>query len=168
MRPRIQFRTSPEIKTAEQGRRRIAQAGFTLIEIMAVVVIIGLLASLVGFNVRNSIMKARAKTAATQIKTMEGALELYRMDNARYPTTEQGIEALVREPSAPPTPRDYPPGGYMRGGKVPLDPWGTEYGYESPGQHNAHSFDLWSLGADGTPGGSGADADIGNWSTGAE
>jgi len=141
----------------------VAELGFTLIEIMAVVVIIGLLAGLVGVNVRNSIMKARVKTTRTQINSIENALELYRMDHARYPTTEQGLEALVRAPSSQPVPRDYPPGGYMKGDKMPTDPWGTPYGYENPGQHNSNSFDLWSLGGDSQPGGAEINSDIGNW-----
>ncbi len=163
MRSRILHRRIRPAGEALSTPRRVAELGFTLIEIMAVVVIIGLLAGLVGVNVRNSIMKARVKTTRTQIKTLEGALELYRMDHARYPTTEQSLEALIRAPSSPPVPRDYPPGGYMTGDVIPLDPWGSPYGYENPGQHNANSFDLWSLGGDGQPGGSSIDADIGNW-----
>jgi general secretion pathway protein G len=85
------------------------------------------------------------------------------MDNGQFPTTEQGLDALVRPPSTEPVPRSYPPGGYLSGGKVPPDPWGEAYHYESPGQHNEHSFDLWSFGADRTPGGEGVSTDVGNW-----
>jgi general secretion pathway protein G len=138
-------------------------AGFTLIEIMAVVLIIGLLSTLVGVAIFQQVDKARVTTARTQIKNLESALEAYRMDNARYPTTEQGLEALVSEPSGDPVPRNFLPGGYIQGGSVPADPWGEPYQYESPGQHNLQSFDLWSLGADNTPGGDGIDSDIANW-----
>src|SRR5690606_1400391 len=108
--------------------------------------------------------KARVTTAKTQINQIEAALDFYRMDNGRYPTTEQGLEALVREPNIEPLPRNYRREGYLKGGKVPLDPWGSRYEYLAPGQHNTYSFDLWSYGADGRPGGTGVDADIGNWS----
>jgi general secretion pathway protein G len=85
------------------------------------------------------------------------------MDNARYPTTEQGLDALILEPSSDPAPRNFQPGGYIQGGALPADPWGEPYQYRAPGEHNPHSFDLWSLGADGADGGDGLDADIGNW-----
>ena len=145
------------------GMRSREQRGFTLIEIMAVVLIIGLLSTIVGVAIFNQVDKARVTTARTQIKRLEGALETYRMDNARYPTTEQGLEALVHEPSSEPAPRNFQPGGYIQGGQIPMDPWSEPYQYESPGQQNPHSFDLWSLGADNQPGGEGLDADIGNW-----
>jgi general secretion pathway protein G len=138
-------------------------AGFTLIEIMAVVLIIGLLSTIVGVAIFGQVDKARVTTAKTQIKRLEGALETYRMDNARYPTTEQGLDALILEPSSDPAPRNFQPGGYIQGGALPADPWGEPYQYRAPGEHNPHSFDLWSLGADGADGGDGLDADIGNW-----
>ncbi len=141
-------------------------AAFTLIEIMAVVIIIGLLTTIVGAAIFNQVDKGRVTTAGAQINSLEGVLELYRMDNGRFPTTEQGLEALVRAPTGDPAPRNYPPGGYLKGGKVPKDPWGNPYGYESPGQRNVHSFDLWSFGADGANGGEGTDADVGNWEDG--
>jgi general secretion pathway protein G len=142
---------------------RARHAGFTLIEIMAVVLIIGLLSTLVGVAIFNQVDKAKVTAAQTQIRQLENALETYRMDNSRYPSTEQGLEALVREPTGDPVPRNYQPGGYLRGGAVPLDPWSEPYQYRNPGEHNAHSFDLWSLGADNNPGGEGIDADVGNW-----
>lgn len=141
-----------------------ASAGFTLIEIMAVVLIMGLLMGLVGVSVFGQVDKARITTAQTQIRNIESALELYRMDNSRYPTTEQGLEALLRRPSSAPEPRSYPAGGYLSKSDALKDPWGMTFQYESPGQHNGHSFDLWSLGADQQPGGEEVDADIGNWS----
>ncbi|HJO23268.1 MAG: type II secretion system major pseudopilin GspG [Myxococcota bacterium] len=143
-------------------RNRI-QSGFTLIEIMAVVIIIGLLTGVVGFQIFQQVDKGRATTARTQISTLEGVLELYRMDNGKFPTTEQGLEALVQEPTSDPIPRNYPAGGYLKGGKVPQDPWHNPYEYEAPGQHNSHAFDIWSLGSDNNPGGQGIDSDIGNW-----
>jgi general secretion pathway protein G len=137
--------------------------GFTLIEIMAVVLIIGLLTTLVGTVIFQQVDKARVTAARAQIKTLESALEFYRMDSGRYPTTEQGLDALVHEPTIEPVPRDYRPEGYLQGGAVPEDPWGELYQYLSPGENNAYSFDLWSYGADGQPGGDGVDADLGNW-----
>ncbi len=147
------------LKTAS----RRSALGFTLIEIMAVVLIIGLLSSIVGFAVFQQVDKGRTVTAKTQIANLEGVLELYRMDNARFPTTEQGLEALIRRASSSPEPRNFPAGGYLKGGRVPEDPWGEQYYYESPGTHNPHAFDLWSHGADGAQGGEGVDRDIGNW-----
>lgn len=142
-------------------RRRLG--GFTLIEIMAVVLIIGLLGGIVGAAIFGRIDQARVTTAKTQIKQIEAALDFYRMDNGRYPTSDQGLDALVHQPSIEPIPRSYRPEGYLAGGKVPLDPWKNPYQYLSPGQNNTFSFDLWSHGADGAPGGSDTDADIGNW-----
>jgi len=138
----------------------MATRGFTLIEIMAVVLIIGLLSTLVGLAIFPQIDKSRVNTARAQIKMLDAALETYRMDNARFPTTEQGLEALIRESAEA---RNFQLGGYLRERRIPVDPWGDEYHYESPGQHNSHSYDLWSFGADGTAGGDGVDADIGNW-----
>jgi general secretion pathway protein G len=144
-------------------RDRRRSGAFTLIEIMAVVIIIGLLTTIVGAAIFQQVDKGRVTTARAQISNLEGVLELYRMDNGRFPTTDQGLEALVEPPTLEPLPRSYPPGGYLQGGKVPLDPWGAPYYYESPGQNNEHSFDLWSSGADGAAGGEGVDADIANW-----
>jgi len=137
--------------------------GFSLIEIMAVVVIIGLLIALVGVNVRGQMESARVSTARAQIDRLESALEFYYMDNAVYPTTEQGLEALIRRPTTPPEPRRYQPDGYLQKKTIPLDPWGEPYQYRAPGEHNPNAFDLWSYGADRVPGGTDAAADIGNW-----
>ncbi len=136
-------------------------SGFTLIEIMAVVMIIGLLSSLVGYAVFQQVDKGRMVATRAQISNLEGVLELYRMDNARFPTTEQGLDALVHKSSISPEPRRFQAGGYMK--KVPVDPWGEPYHYESPGINNSRSFDLWSTGADSAPGGEDIDADIVNW-----
>ena len=138
--------------------------GFTLIEIMAVVLIIGLLTAVVGTAIFGQIDRARVTTAKTQMKNIEAALDFYRMDNGKYPTTEQGLDALVHQPTTEPVPRQYRPEGYINGGKVPRDPWNNPYEYQAPGQRNAYGFDIWSFGADGQPGGKDVDADIGNWS----
>ena len=144
-------------------KTRTQTDGFTLIEIMAVVLIIGLLSGIVGVAIFSQVDRGRATAAKAQISNLESVLELYRMDNARFPTTEQGLEALVARPSSTPEPRNYPEGGYMTKRRIPLDPWQNAYQYESPGQYNRGSFDLWSYGADGTPGGDGIDADLRNW-----
>jgi len=149
--------------TSSQVRTRRERSGFTLIEIMAVVLIMGLLMGMVGLQVFAQVDKARVATAKAKIAQLESALEFYRMDNARYPTTDQGLESLLRKPSGAPEPRNYPPEGYVKRVDALADPWGERYRYLSPGQHNPHTFDLWSLGADSSPGGEGADAEFGNW-----
>ena len=138
--------------------------GFTLIEIMAVVLIIGLLSTIVGAAIFRQVDRARVTAARAQLSSLEGVLELYRMDNAKFPSTEQGLVALAEPPTVEPVPRNYPEGGYLKDGRVPVDPWGEPYHYEMPGTNNPHAYDLWSYGADGAPGGEGIDADIGNWS----
>ena len=148
-------RTTPNPVVARRRDR-----GFTLIEIMAVVLIIGLLSTLVGIAIFPQIDKSRVSTARAQMKMLDAALESYRMDNAHFPSSEQGLTALI---NPPPDARNYQPGGYLRERRLPADPWGNEYQYEAPGQQNPHSYDMWSLGADGAPGGEGIDADIGNW-----
>jgi general secretion pathway protein G len=140
-------------------------AGFTLIEIMAVVLIIGLLSTLVGVNIVNQINKSRATAAAAQISNLEAVLELYQMDNARYPSTEDGLQALV---TGGPDARNFPPGGYLQKRKIPLDPWQNPFEYQQPGQNNTYSFDLCSLGSDGQLGGEGVNSDVCNWSVGEE
>jgi len=155
------------LPTADERQER-RRRGFTLIEIMAVVLIMGMLMGLVGVAVFNQVDKARVQTTKAKIKNLESALEFYRMDNSRYPSSEQGLASLVVKPTGDPQPRNYPPGGYLqRGGSAAMkDSWENKFFYECPGQHNPHSFDIWSLGADGAPGGQDADADIQNWSTG--
>jgi general secretion pathway protein G len=138
--------------------------GFTLIEIMAVVLIIGLLTGLVGVAVFGQFDTAKVRTARAQIDGgLKSALEAYRMDNGRYPTTEQGLDALVHRPTIAPEPNRWNPDGYLDADAVPLDPWGNPYQYQSPGTRNPRKFDIWSFGADGSPGGEENDADIGNW-----
>lgn len=133
--------------------------GFTLIEIMVVVIIIGVLAALVVPKIMSRPDEARAIAVRQDIATLQQALKLYRLDNMRYPTSEQGLQALVSKPSSEPIPTGWKPGGYLE--RLPKDPWGNPYQYLIPGLHG--EFDLFSLGADGKPGGEGADADIGSW-----
>jgi general secretion pathway protein G len=147
----------------EQAVDAPREDGFTLIEIMAVVLIMGMLMGLVGVAVFSQVDKARQTTARAKISQLESALEFYRLDNSRYPTTEQGLQALLEQPSSGPNVRNYPKGGYLQKSDMLKDPWGEEFQYESPGQHNPQSFDLWSQGADQAAGGADTDADIGNW-----
>ena len=150
------------------GPRRVRRHrhGFTLIEIMAVVLIMGFLAGIVGVAVVAQIDKARVTTTKTQIKQLEAALTFFQMENGFFPSTDQGLEALVQKPTAGREALNYREGGYLQGGVVPLDAWQSPYQYESPGQIN-RDYDIWSLGADGVAGGTGSDADIGNWPQGA-
>ena len=134
------------------------QSGFTLIEIMVVVVIIGILASLVAPSVMRRIDEANVVKAKQDIRAYETALSLYRMDNFRYPTTDQGLKALVEKP-ADPNVRNWKEGGYIQ--SMRKDPWGNDYVFLSPGTRG--DYDIYTLGADGQPGGEGNDADIGNW-----
>ena len=134
------------------------QRGFTLIEIMVVVVILGLLAAVVVTQTVGKVDDARIAKAKQDIREIETALTLYRLDNFRYPTTEQGLDALVHRP-ADPSVAHWKEGGYVK--RMSKDPWSRDYVYESPGTHG--DYDLYSLGADGQPGGEKNDADIGNW-----
>ncbi|OYO31789.1 type II secretion system major pseudopilin GspG [Janthinobacterium sp. PC23-8] len=133
--------------------------GFTLIEIMVVVVIMGILASLVVPKLIARTGESKVAAAKVDIATVMQALKLYRLDNQRYPTTEQGLRALVEKPTAGPAANGWKAGGYLE--KMPKDPWGNPYQYLSPGLKG--EVDIISLGADGQPGGSGDDADIGSW-----
>lgn len=147
----------PSIFLPERARR--AHLGFTLIEIMVVVVILGILAALVAPNVIRRIDDARVTKAQQDIRAYETALNLYRMDNFRYPTTDQGLQSLVTRP-ADPNIKNWKDGGYID--DLRKDPWGNDYLYIAPGTHG--EYDLYTLGADGQTGGEGPDADIGNWS----
>jgi general secretion pathway protein G len=148
----------------QSPRPRERRAGFTLIEMMAVVLIIGLLAGIVGVAVFSSVNSAKVSTTQAQIKNLESALAFYQMDNGDFPTTDQGLQALVQKPTSAPTPESWRQGGYLQTKTVPKDAWKHDFQYLSPGQHNPDSYDLWSLGSDGQPGGTGTKADIGNWS----
>ncbi len=133
--------------------------GFTLIEIMVVVVILGILAALIAPNLFEQVDKAQVTKVRADIRAIEESLALYRLNHFRYPTTDQGLEALVNQP-ADPSIRNYPRDGYLR--SVPKDPWGYPYQFLSPGDHG--QYDLFTYGADGQPGGEEINTDIGNWS----
>jgi general secretion pathway protein G len=136
--------------------------GFTLIEIMVVVIIIGLLAAVIVPSIMGRVDDARIVKAKQDIQSLETALTLYRLDNSKYPTTEQGLNALVSQPTDP-TIRHWKPGGYLQ--RVSKDPWGNDYQYVNPGTHGKE-YDLFTLGADNAPGGDGVNGDVGNWNVG--
>ena len=144
---------SPE---KQQTARRCRQAGFTLLELLIVVIILGLLAALVGPRLFGTLDKAKKQVAKTQIEQLSAGLDLFRLDVGRYPTTDEGLEALVN----PPEGMERWNGPYMEKG-IPKDPWDREYIYISPGEHG--EYDLISLGLDGEPGGEGENADITSW-----
>ncbi|PKF51400.1 type II secretion system major pseudopilin GspG [Enterovibrio nigricans] len=135
------------------------QQGFTLLEIMVVIVILGVLASFVAPNLLGNVDKADQQKAVTDISTLEGAMDMYRLDNSVYPTTDQGLDALVNKPNSSPEPRSYRQDGYVK--RLPQDPWGNDYQYLNPGEHG--TIDIFTLGADGQDGGEGINQDIGNW-----
>ncbi|MEK0428142.1 MAG: hypothetical protein RL001_669 [Pseudomonadota bacterium] len=141
-------------------KRKSCSCGFTLIEIMVVVVIMGVLAALLVPRLMGRTDDARIIAAKQDIATLMQALKLYRLDNQRYPTNEQGLQALISKPSGGPMPPNWKAGGYLD--RLNKDPWGNPYEYRSPGSHG--EVDLYSYGADGKPGGTGNDADIGSWS----
>ena len=151
----------PAASQSDEGNltpvRRSAEHGFTLVELMVVIVILGLLATIVAVNVIPSGEKAKVIKAKTDISTIEGALDTYKLQNDIYPTTSQGLQALVSRPTATPIPSNWKP--YVE--KLPNDPWGRPYQYFNPGIRG--EIDVLSLGADGQPGGEGNDADIGSW-----
>ncbi|AHY44890.1 secretion system protein G [Stutzerimonas decontaminans] len=139
--------------------QRRTQGGFTLIEIMVVVVILGILAALVVPQVMSRPDQAKVTVAKGDIKAIGAALDMYKLDNFTYPSTQQGLDALVKKPSGNPQPKNWNRDGYLK--RLPKDPWGNDYQYLSPGTQG--QFDLYSFGADGKPGGSDLNADIGNW-----
>tara|TARA_R110002072_G_scaffold67609_3_gene165706 strand:- start:513 stop:965 length:453 start_codon:yes stop_codon:yes gene_type:complete len=136
-----------------------SKAGFSLLELMVVLVIIGLLATIVVINVLPSQDRAMVEKARADIATLEQAVELYRLDMLSFPSTEQGLDALITPPSDPRNAVRFREGGYIR--RLPTDPWGYDYLYLQPGEHGP--VDIYSLGRDGRVGGEGQDADIGNW-----
>ncbi len=152
---------APPVPSWRLADKNIRTSGFTLIEVMVVLVILGILAGLIIPRIMERPEEARRMKAEMQIKAMETALRMYKLDNGFYPTTEQGLEALVSPPSSGRRPTAWRQGGYLEKGRVPLDPWKNPYVYISPGRHG--DFDLMSYGADGEPGGEGKDADINNW-----
>jgi general secretion pathway protein G len=148
-------RTQPAATAA--GPRRRPTRGFTLIELLVVLVIIGVLAGLIVPNVLNRAEEARVTAARTDVNNLVQALKLYKLDNQRYPTAEQGLQALVTKPTAGPAPPNWKP--YLD--KLPNDPWGRPYQFANPGVKG--EIDVYSLGADGQPGGDGTNADVGSW-----
>jgi len=139
----------------------LGSGGFTLIELMVVIVILGILAGLIVPRIMGRPDEARQLKAKMQIESLETALKLYKLDNGAYPSTDQGIEALVTPPDTPPVPQKWRDGGYLEKGKVPVDPWGNAFVYLSPGVHG--DYDISSYGADGVSGGDGKNSDINSW-----
>lgn len=144
---------------APRRSTRVSSNGFTLIEIMVVIVILGILAALVVPRVLERPDEARAVAARNDIAAIMQAVKLYRLDNQRYPTAEQGLAALVTRPTQAPLPPNWKPNGYLE--RLPKDPWGHPYQYLNPGLRG--EIDVYSFGADGQPGGAGIDAEIGSW-----
>jgi len=142
------------------GARRLS-GGFTLIEIMVVITILGILAALIVPRVVGRTDDARIAAAKQDIASLLQALKLYRLDNSAYPTTEQGLKALLAKPAIEPVPQNWKQGGYLERSSPPKDPWGNEYKYLNPGLKG--EIDVFSYGRDGAAGGEGVDADIGSW-----
>jgi len=142
-------------------KKRKSQRGITLVELLVVLGIIALISAIVVVNVLPARDKAAVDKAKIDIGVIESALDQFRLDMLAYPSSQQGLEALVKQPQDVRASTTYRPGGYLRGG-VPLDPWGNPYQYRFPGERGG-AYDLYSFGADGEPGGEGLDADIGNW-----
>jgi general secretion pathway protein G len=150
---------APRAKAGEGWMAFDDQRGFTLVELMVVIVIIGLLATVVMVNVLPSQDRAMVEKARADIAVLEQAVETYRIETLAFPRTEDGLQALIRAPASLARPERYRPGGYIR--RLPDDPWGNAYRYAYPGRRGA--YDIYSLGADGREGGEGNEADIGNW-----
>ena len=153
--------TLQTIEVTAMNQNRLGDRGFTLIEILVVLTILGIMATLIIPRVMGRPEQARRVQARVQIEGIETALKLYKLDNGYYPTTEQGLQALVEAPTVGQLPRAWREGGYLEKGKVPKDPWGNEYVYLSPGVHD--DYDISAYGPDGEPGGEGEDADVNSW-----
>ncbi len=154
------FGTHWKVEAMHNRRNRAhAQGGFTLIEVMVVVVILGILAAIVVPRIMDRPDAARVTKAKQDIRALQSALQLYKLDNYNYPSTDQGLEALVKKPTGNPEARNWKTGGYLD--QVPKDPWGFDYQYLSPGAKG--EIDLFTYGADGRAGGEGVNADIGSW-----
>ncbi|MEM9174212.1 MAG: type II secretion system major pseudopilin GspG [Myxococcota bacterium] len=135
--------------------------GFTLIEIMAVVVIMGMLMATLAVGIAGQLDRARITNAKGQISRIDQALEFYKLDNKRFPNSDQGLDALVNKPSAAPVPKNYDPAGYIKPEAL-MDPWDEPFQYRQPGEHNPYTYDIWSFGPDGVEGG---EDDITNWAS---
>ena len=148
----------PRHHTQSPGQA-LRQTGFTLSEIVVVVAILAILAAIVVQQVVGRVDDAQVQRARADIQSLGSALNIYKLDNYNYPSTQQGLEALVRKPGGQPEAKNWKTGGYIE--RLPKDPWGNDYHYQSPGQHGI--FDVYTLGRDNQPGGEGVDADVGNW-----
>ena len=140
---------------------KMNNTGFTLIELMVVIVILGILAGLIIPRIMGRPEEAKRLKAKIQIESLETALKLYKLDNGMYPDTEQGLQALIEKPETGALPKKWRKGGYLEKGKLPKDPWGNDFVYLSPGAHD--DFDITSFGADGVPGGDGNNKDVNSW-----
>jgi general secretion pathway protein G len=148
-------------RKGKRDMRNTGNNGFTLIEILVVMVILGILAGLIVPRIMGKPEEARRTKAALQIRSIESALKMYKLDNGIYPSTEQGLDALVKKPETGIVPKKWRDGGYLESPKVPLDPWGNPFVYVCPGEHG--DFDISSYARDGEKGGEGDNADINNW-----
>jgi general secretion pathway protein G len=146
-------------KSLQPSASRVSRAGFTLVEILVVIAIISLLAGVVLLNIAPQMGMGSQAAGKSQIQVLSSAVTTYRMAHGRYPTQAQGLDALVQKPNQEPIPPNYPDGGYLSGRTIPLDPWKRPFIYLIPGRQN-ENFEILSYGADGEPGGSGANADI--------
>jgi general secretion pathway protein G len=164
-------RTNPQVGPRRADRSRdaftlielvVSRDAFTLIELVVVIIVIGVLAGLVAPRLLQNVGKAKTGAARAQVEMLGLALDNYRLDNNYYPTTDQGLQALVSEPDIAPIPRNWD-GPYLKKREVPLDPWGKPYVYRSPGEVNPDSYDLFTLGRDGVEGGEGEDQDVYSW-----
>jgi general secretion pathway protein G len=144
------------------GKYRQSERGFTLLEILGVLTLLAAIITLVAPNVIKQVQKGQAKTALAQIGSIKSVINSYYMDNGEYPTTEQGLKALIEAPTIPPIPENWS-GPYIAEGKIPKDPWGHDLHYEQPGKHNKNGYDVYTLGSDNKEGGTGVNADTGNW-----
>ena len=161
-RPHFPMRETMKARdVASNGKRGLSPVlGFTLIEVLVVVAILAILAAIVVPRIMDRPDEAKRVAAKADIGAIVQSLKLYRLDNKRYPTTEQGLQALITRPTIPPLPDNWKGGGYIE--RLPVDPWSKPYQYLNPGLHG--EIDIYSFGADSAPGGEGLDADIGNWS----
>ncbi len=141
-------------------KKKSVRAGFTLIELMVVLVILGLLATFIGPKILSRPDDARVSKAVNDMQAIESALKMYKLDTGVYPTTEQGLKALIEKPETDPVPNGWKPGGYLDTSSVPKDPWNNDYIYRSPGEADDREYEIISLGADGKEGGDNYNADI--------
>lgn len=147
-------------------KKRRMRPGFTLIELMVVLVILGLLATFIGPKIMSAPDKARVTKAVNDIKALESALNMYKLENGNYPTTDQGLQALVEKPELEPIPNNWSPGGYLSTTTVPKDPWGNDYIYRSPTEDENREYEIITYGADGQEGGENYNADIASYTIG--